>query len=235
MKEAVTSLCLAAQLIHEECFESALDRVRSAFQEVEKTSCFQNETNASKLRPAFKELMASLESAVFNAQSLAREAEECKMYQESTSRMGYGGEEYYAEMITFETSTSRRDYLRRSVHRCAAESIALIENAYNFLCAASRDLDNGFVPEKFPTQTSINKTNEKINRLHQELQRVYGNSLAGGPVLAELGDALCEAERWSEALGRYEAALGHLERTGQTELSRQVEGKIATLKARLRE
>ena len=110
----------------------------------------------------------------------------------------------------------------------------MCKDVYNLLCAASRNLDSGFVPQEFPTETAI-ATSKKIDRLYAELNQVYGNSLAGGPVLAELGDALCEAERWSAALGKYEAALGHLTETKQIGLAMQVEGKIAVLKARLGE
>lgn len=73
--------------------------------------------------------------------------------------------------------------------------------------------------------------NEKINELHRRLQEVYGDSALGGPVLCELGDALDEAHRYSEALGQYEAGLCHLQRTGQPTF--YAEGRIQELKKRL--
>lgn len=233
MRETVTRLCRAARLIREENFEQALDQTKSAPEEIEKVSGVLNEKTAIELRTAFKELDKSLGATVHYVDDLAREEKECKEYQESTGRMYPGGTEYYAEMISVESLTSSRNDTRRCLNLFAEKSSTLCKDIYNLLVKACKEADGGFVPEEFPTKTSTAKTEEKIKRLHQELQRVYGDSLAGGPVLAELGDALCEAGRLEAALGKYEASLGHLKETGQGGLAQEVEKKIAELEARL--
>ncbi len=66
----------------------------------------------------------------------------------------------------------------------------------------------------------------EIAFLHETLRKAYGNSEWGGYVLAQLGDALRRAGRLNEAIGRYEAAAGHLRTTNQESAHNDVLQKI---------
>jgi len=66
----------------------------------------------------------------------------------------------------------------------------------------------------------------RIDAAYKRLQIAHGDSFAGGIALSGLGDALFDAGRYSEALGRYEAASGHLSKTGQWSLYEHVFKRI---------
>jgi|GEM_PF-684067 len=75
----------------------------------------------------------------------------------------------------------------------------------------------------------------EIARLHEELRKVYGDSEYGGLVLAKLGDALCRAGRLQEAIGRYEAAEVHMNRSKQETCRDEVLQKIRETRELLRQ
>lgn len=235
MTTGVSGLCNTARLIQERNFKVALRQTESTFQAIEKTSGVLSEKVATELRTAFTELIKSLVAVIYNASNLARLKNMCLQYVESAAcaRINLNDGEHETERNRIEVVRKWCTDIQKDVDVFEQRSIALCEDAYNLLCAVWKELDNAFVPERFPIHVApfSDTIDKKINRLEQELQRVYGNSLAGGPVLAELGDVLCEAGRWKAALGRYAAALGHLEQTGQCELAREVEKKIDDLKA----
>ncbi|OGJ74373.1 hypothetical protein A2454_02380 [Candidatus Peribacteria bacterium RIFOXYC2_FULL_55_14] len=80
----------------------------------------------------------------------------------------------------------------------------------------------------------VSATDVEIECLQEHLRAVYGDSERGGPVLARLGDALCQAGRLQEALGRYEAAAGHLRTTNQMHEHDDVLRRISEVRELLR-
>lgn len=175
-----------------------------------------------------EELKRQLRACVQYDADLARADRDASLYGSSTQAMrssGCGGAEYWAEMISQESSCGyasdqrkRRDEAYQSAQDC---------------CRTIRGHLAKFVPSVSDPASSADKLKqrvlaERIRVLTDRIADVYGDEFTGGQVLADLADALFEAGQLWEAKNRYEAAEGHLRRSMQSQ-------RLAHVEARLRE